>query len=269
MGEAKRKSASRDGLRRLVARSPAPPIAKLVIPSGPGLPSRERAVETAAIAEAVRTRVRAALVRASQAGTLAHMFEAIAAIGAQSIAEFEAALATASRGDGTHQAEMAAIACRRGCAFCCHVNVDVTPLEAIRLARRVLSERRSLGAAEEAPARRPPCLLLSQGACTVYDIRPFACRAVFSPDAARCEAGFVSDAAVAVPSLDWPRFIASGYLTGEIAAMDDLGLASHMVELRRALPLLIADEGAAMRWLNGEDALPRRAGAMARDPKMP
>ena len=100
--------------------------------------------------------------------------------------------------------------------------------------------------------------MLVDDACSQYEARPYACRAVFSPDAAACEAGYASDDVVAMPSLDWPRALASCYITGEIAALDDLKLASHMVELRRALTVLRGDAGAALRWLNGADIFPRR-----------
>jgi len=134
----------------------------------------------------------------------------------------------------------------------------VTPLEAIRIVQHQRGARRP--APEPAPdARHAPCPLLVEGSCSVYAIRPFACRSLFSSDAKACEAGFATASAVLVPSLDWPRYIACGYITGEIAALDDLGLASHLVELRQALTLMLGDAGVLPRWLAGEDVFPRRA----------
>ena len=257
MGEAKRRGAAGMNLRRLYPRSGPAAIGKLVVPAGPGLPPRESALEARTIAEGVRARVRAALVRASAAGNVALMLDAIDTIGAECIGLYEDALARAAAENAARGAELAGVACRRGCAFCCYVDVDVTPLEAIRLARRAAGA----GAAQPEP-RRAPCPLLVDGACSQYERRPLACRAVFSPDARRCEAAYRAADAVSVPSLEWPRHLASGYITGEIAALDDLGLASHMVVLRQALAVLGSDDGAVLRWLNGADVFPRRGASL-------
>jgi hypothetical protein len=260
MGEAKRRGANAAEMRRLYARGVDAEIAKLVVPAGPGLPSRERALEARAMAENVRARVRTALLRASAASSPTHMLDAIDAIGAECVALFDEALARSAADDRARGAELAGVACRRGCAFCCHVNVDVTPLEAIRLARHAPP---GAAAAQGDAAARAPCPLLVDGACSQYEARPFACRSVFSPDARRCEAGFTGTASTPVPSLEWPRYLAAGYITGEIAALDDVGLASHMVSLRQALTVLGGDRGAVLRWLNGADVFPRRDPTMA------
>ena len=181
------------------------------------------------------------------------MWDAIDAVGTECAAAFSGAVVASAAADWGRGKEMANLACRRGCAFCCHVDVTVTPLEAIRLWRRAGD-----AAPPDSTARRAPCPMLVDNACSQYEARPYACRAVFSSDATACEAGYASDGVVAIPSLDWPRALASCYITGEIAALDDLKLASHMVELRRALKVLRGDAGAALRWLNGADIFPRR-----------
>lgn len=257
MGEAKRRGTGGTNMRRLYARASTTAIAKLIVPAGPGLPQRESALAARAIAETVRTHVRSALVRASTTGDLQRTLDAIDTIGGECIGLFEEALTRAAAESKPRGAELAGVACRRGCAFCCYVDVDVTPLEAIRLARQPAGID-----AATAPegGRRTPCPLLVDGACSQYERRPLACRAVFSPDAKVCEAGYVAEGRVEVPSLDWPRHLAAGYITGEIAALDDLGLASHMVTLREGLVVLRA-ENAIRAWLNGDDVLPRRSAA--------
>jgi hypothetical protein len=244
----------------LVAPAAPRPLTKLMVPAGPGVPPRELALAALAIAETVRVRVREHLVRASAAGNADALLAAIDGVGAECKALYEDALASALAANAAHRADMAGIACRRGCAFCCHVDVTVTPLEAIRLARHEQAAGRAhpLGASG---ARHAPCPLLAAGECTVYAVRPFACRSLFSPDAKACEAGFAGTDEVFVPSLEWPRFLASGYITGEVAALDDLRLASHLVELRRALALLLADPTALPRWLGREDVFGRHAAA--------
>jgi hypothetical protein len=238
------------------------PLGKLVIPAGIGRPTPEVAAHALAVAEQVRVRTREKLLAGSAGGTLQAMFAAIEAAGARAVETFEDALSERLAADAGARGEMASVQCRRGCAFCCHVDVVVTPLEAIRVAgamqQGTLADRRSL--AQGPRARNAPCPLLIDSACSAYAMRPFACRSLFSPDVSACEAGFAAEGAggapVFVPSLHWPRLLAAGTITGEGAALDDLGLASHLVELRGALAL--ADEANIVRWLNGADVFPRR-----------
>ncbi len=260
MAEARRGRTSTPRVRLLAAPRIPAAIAKLVVPAGPGLPPQHVAAQAVAVAETVRVRVRDRLVTASASGRIDRMLDAIDAAGTESLALFEDALRAELVANLGHRAEMDGVQCRRGCAFCCHVNVDITPLEAIRLARheRAAGRRATPGRQDTVAPRNAPCPLLKDGACTVYDIRPFACRSLFSPDARACEAGFTGAATTVVPSLDWPRYLSCGYVTGEIAALDDLGLASHLVELRGALALLLGDAQALARWLNGADVFPRR-----------
>jgi hypothetical protein len=254
MGEAKRRSAAGIRLRRLYSPSNLHTIVKLVIPAGAAPPPRDIAMETIRFAETIRVRVRTALVRASEAGSLERMLDRIDAVGVECATAFSAAVEATAKTDPARGKEMATTVCRRGCAFCCHVDVDVTPLEAIRLWRRTAAT-----AIAESAARRPPCPMLVDGACSQYEARPYSCRATFSPDAKQCEEGYVSDGVVPVPSLNWPRAMASSYITGELAALDDLNLAGHMVQLRGALAVMRGDNEAALRWLNGADIFPRRA----------
>ena len=259
-------------LRPLAAVAPLGPIAKLVIPAGPGLPTTEQASAAIALAERIRAEARAVLIAASASGLDAAL-DAIDVIAGGAIAGFEAEMKRLLAARADYRAEMDGAQCRRGCAFCCHVDVVATPFEAIRIAtsmrRGQIPDRRAAVAEAALPsqargARNTPCPLLVEGACSVYAIRPFACRSLFSSDAKLCELGFAAGAApgaaVNVPSLSWPRLLSMGYLTGLIAAMRDLGLVARLVELRAALALLLADESAARRWLQGDDVFPRQSG---------
>ena len=63
--------------------------------------------------------------------------------------------------------------CDRGCDLCCHQPIPVTPPEVVGIAlllkRHGYPERRSLP---------PPgaCVFLEHGACSIYPLRPVACR---------------------------------------------------------------------------------------------
>ena len=88
---------------------------------------------------------------------------------------------------------MEAVRCRRGCSHCCRIRVDVTADEAELLAERVRAgqaqpdlRRLDLQRTWSTPADfqgRPrseaDCIFLGvDGACTVYEDRPSACRAL-------------------------------------------------------------------------------------------
>jgi Putative zinc- or iron-chelating domain len=251
MGEARRVRAA--GMRFRPFTMPRAPSAltRLVIPAGAPPPSDEAALEAVAVAETVRERVRAHLLHAAATGRVDRMRHAIDAACAECVAQFEAALQSSLVANLAHRAAMDRVQCRRGCAFCCYVEVAVTPLEAIRLAGRARPATPA-----SASSHRAPCPLLADGACSVYERRPFACRSIFSEDAHACAAGYEGAGDAPIPSLHWPRFLSCGYVSGAIAALDDLGLASHLVRLRSALAVLDGDPTALVRWLNGADVFP-------------
>lgn len=93
---------------------------------------------------------------------------------------------------------------------CCYQRVSVTLAEALPIARRLISRgfdspgvrRRLAGEGEEMSSRTPeewwalsrPCFFLGEGRCSIYDVRPVACRARFSwSDPELCQPPAVSD----------------------------------------------------------------------------
>lgn len=97
-------------------------------------------------------------------------------------------------------------ACRRGCHFCCHEAVTVSEVEAAALARHVEAlpeaEKSTVMAKLESYAEgvrrlgvqamqrnKVFCAFLdsASGACTVYAIRPYMCRALTSYDVTPCK----------------------------------------------------------------------------------
>ena len=84
------------------------------------------------------------------------------------------------------------VACSKGCSACCKMNVDITSIEAERLS--AASGKRM--ASVRAPLRRStdefsgvPCPFLVGDVCSVYEARPYACRAhqSFDTDAFWCQ----------------------------------------------------------------------------------
>ena len=75
-------------------------------------------------------------------------------------------------------------ACRTGCSYCCHTSVAISQLEAnmigdaIGLAPRKATLRQSRE--DVAHYHRQPCPFLKNAKCSIYAVRPMACRLMFN-----------------------------------------------------------------------------------------
>ncbi len=95
-------------------------------------------------------------------------------------------------------------ACTAGCDFCCHMPVSLSMPEAVRIHAhvvqtwpepereqlvRTLTEANIAAAADDDAAlflSRRPCVFLQAGRCTIYSVRPLACRGHASLSRAAC-----------------------------------------------------------------------------------
>jgi Fe-S-cluster containining protein len=170
-----------------------------------------------------------------------------------------------------------AIACAKGCGYCCNLRVQVQPYEAFHLAGwlrrhfdaarldRVLvrlrdnaAKTRAMG--EEARKRTNiPCALLGDdGACTAYEARPAQCRRYHSTTLEPCKA-FNAD-----PSRD---DIESG-MNATVAHNADViitqgrhaaregGLDDTSVDMNIALLEALENPKSFRRWKDGKKAFP-------------
>jgi Fe-S-cluster containining protein len=96
------------------------------------------------------------------------------------------------------------VACKAGCDHCCYQVVGVTPPEALTIVAHLRENRTSeeLAAIKARVAERwerarglssterfspdHPCVFLVNGSCSVYEVRPLACRGMNSLDATEC-----------------------------------------------------------------------------------
>lgn len=166
-------------------------------------------------------------------------------------------------------------ACAAGCSFCCHLYVDVTALEAVAISALLADgshepQRRALTSAvaqvqgltaDARRAARIPCVLLAGDVCTVYDVRPTACRALYSTDARACEQALLAPAGAPLPPIRSPavpRALADTVAAGINAALAEAGLQSGLFELTAALAALGGGPDTFERWLAGEQVFPAR-----------
>ena len=165
------------------------------------------------------------------------------------------------------------IACKKGCSFCCNVNVEVTIVEAIGVAA-VAAKDSFLRAAVLATApridglgsyerlrARVPCPLLRDGMCSVYDARPRSCRAFTSFDVKRCEDEFLAPDVERpkVTTFTWPRVLATAATEGIRLACEEENLQATTVELTAGVATVLRVPGVVSLWLAGKQVFPARA----------
>jgi Fe-S-cluster containining protein len=171
----------------------------------------------------------------------------------------------------------AAIACRRGCKYCCHTFVAAVPPEVFRIARAVregsaggldaaaLSARsaplRGLGPEQRIGARLA-CPLLIDGMCSVYDERPLVCRQATALSVEACTEEYEGRSGgsdrIEVSAAHLAH--ASNAHVALLGAMLAVRLPVDAFELSSALVVALADAESERRWLAGEDVfreLPR------------
>jgi Fe-S-cluster containining protein len=77
-------------------------------------------------------------------------------------------------------------ACRKGCSHCCSIAVLISDVEAQRIGEAIRRKPVKTGAfPADVPALQDkyfgvPCTFLKAGRCSIYDVRPLACRLHFN-----------------------------------------------------------------------------------------
>lgn len=166
---------------------------------------------------------------------------------------------------GAPDAPGAAVACRAGCAFCCSVQVEVTAPEALQMAQQVrqwpdleqaalvlrLQHQSSHHRGAAAPAPRLPCAFLADHRCSIYALRPSACRKAHSLSVAACEAG-----AATIPQSVNILVRSEALIAGTRRAYQNNGLPATGHELSAAVLAALQDPQAADNWYQGRPLLP-------------
>ena len=168
----------------------------------------------------------------------------------------------------------AAVACRSGCDACCHVPVGVQAHEVLLAAQHVQTHfspaelealiaraaaHRAAFAGRTIPERtalRSPCVLLRDGACSIYEARPEACRSHHSHDAASCRANLENgneDLDVFIPGVRGRMF---AVMLAIDQAVEESGFDGQAYDLGSALHEALTDSLCAVRWTRREAAFP-------------
>ena len=217
------------------------------------------------------------------AANTAHAFLAAGHTLAQAVGLGRSAMAGTSKiADGLLRGSPdRAPACRAGCAHCCYQPVGVSAPEVFAIydhlsstqtaADRQATEQRIRGAddrtrgmtAAERQSPDFPCPFLIDERCSIYEVRPLACRGTNSLDATACartlrdpetHAAFLAGEA-SVPCFLEPIRAFHAVAAGIQLALDDLhGLQVLPLELTAAMRIMVDDPASVPpRWLAGED----------------
>lgn len=161
-----------------------------------------------------------------------------------------------------------ALACRMGCAHCCHAWVSARAPEVLFVKRSIpVREREAVCiAVEEAYAvtglhppevrdrMGTPCPLLAGGLCRAYAARPAVCQTAVSLNAAPCAKAWLPGAEPQdIPTPDFYIAMRAGYSIALAGALRRAGLPAAAYEYNGALRAAFAREDAEATWLAGED----------------
>ena len=151
-------------------------------------------------------------------------------------------------------------ACAKGCSYCCSLEVNSYPQETFRIARE-LSGRADVQAvvaklsehAERNPPgtdrlQREPCPLLVDQACSIYDVRPLACRKCVSLDVEQCR-----QMSETVPGDAEMYYKTEAVTLGMKAAYARNKRPSEPSELISSVLKALNDPTAEQRWWHGEN----------------
>ena len=144
------------------------------------------------------------------------------------------------------------VACKAGCSWCCHLDVEVTLPEVSRIVaflrqsldadslERVIANvrethRQKMAREVSGDVPKTPCALLVEGLCSVYAVRPLKCRGGNSTDAETCKMYFETGEngllAISAPQLLAADSIQNGLARGSSPSVD----RSDRLELVAAL----------------------------------
>jgi len=171
------------------------------------------------------------------------------------------------------------LACRRGCAHCCHTFVSARAPEILFVKRAIPGRDGATvrAAVEEAyavtgtlgPGARGgmarACPMLRDGACQVYQARPMTCRMAVSESAEICARAFAPGAGPeSIPIPEHYPTLRRGYSIALAGALRRAGFPAWSYEFNAGMRTVLARPDAEAAWLAGEDVfadVPRDPGS--------
>ena len=154
-------------------------------------------------------------------------------------------------------------ACQAGCAHCCHLRVEATepevfhiaqhlraqPAEALADALSALHRHVTTAALNPTSPARQACSFLVDERCSIYPVRPAACRKAHSLSAPHC-----AEQSATIPQNLRLLVDAEALMAGTALAYRDQPLPASAHELNAAVLAALNDPAAQARWYQGDAA---------------
>jgi Fe-S-cluster containining protein len=154
-------------------------------------------------------------------------------------------------------------ACQAGCAHCCHLRVEATepevfhiakhlraqPAEALADALSALHRHVATAALNPTNPARQACSFLVDDRCSIYPVRPAACRKAHSLSAPHC-----AEQSHTIPQNLRLLVDAEALMAGTALAYRDQPLPASAHELNAAVLAALNDPAAQARWYQGDAA---------------
>jgi len=152
--------------------------------------------------------------------------------------------------------------CRKGCSRCCRLSVDVPLFELFYIATQVakwpsddllsllqrLRQYKRIASGEQRETHDTACPFLVNDLCTIYPIRPFVCRKLYSLDIQTC-----IERQPMEETLLYARTAA--ILVGAVQAYEAQGFRRRDYSMAIGVLKALDDSALEKHWLNGEDVL--------------
>ncbi len=164
------------------------------------------------------------------------------------------------------------VACDAGCSYCCSSHITLTPQEAFHIVLYLAANRSEdefiritedclSAAADCIPGQLNefvkdyfrPCPFLNDNRCSIYEVRPIACRNWISTDLESCIKSYNTGNKVPVPQNALIMVQKELVFTGQQAYLAGLGIEGGIGSFMPMLSQILIDfEGCYAKWLGGE-----------------
>lgn len=168
-------------------------------------------------------------------------------------------------------------ACRNGCNYCCYYRVDVSAdevllvsnfihsrmsdehVQAIRTRAQQNAKVINLLSVEQHMKTNVECCFLIGGSCSIYPVRPIACRSFHATDVDNCRLSYEQPENLGIPNsfVREVREVTEAHKHGRNAALAGSGMDHHMYEFQSAVHEVLSSDGAAKRFRKGKRSLIR------------
>lgn len=166
----------------------------------------------------------------------------------------------------------AGLACTVGCNYCCHYHVLVTPVEVFAIVEHLRLQGDSVVAKTiddlriylshvsgltplEHKLTNIPCVFLQEGLCSIYAIRPIACRGHHSASLNFCKRSFEDPISDKKALRGYDRSVVSTAFDNlSLAIQHKSGLDSSKYEFHAATFEALTDSSSLKRWKDGKSA---------------